>query len=580
MLLGILYFSYRQTISAYPNGGGSYTVARENLGTKAGLLAAAALMLDYVLNVAVGISAGVGALVSAVPALHPYILVLCLGILALITLVNLRGARESGVLFSLPTYLFAVSLLVVLGIGIFKAMSSGGHPAPVAAPPVLPPALEGVSLWLLLRAFASGCTAMTGVEAVSNGVTAFEEPRVQRAQRTLTFIVVLLALLLAGIAFLCRVYQVGAMDQEKPGYQSVISQLVGAVVGRGVVYYVTIGSVLAVLCLSANTSFAGFPRLCRLVAADGYLPRVLGQLGRRLVYSFGILALAGLAGVLLVVFGGITDRLIPLFAVGAFGAFTCSQAGMVMHWRRTGGRGARSSLVINAVGAVATAAALVVILLAKFTEGAWVTVLLIPAALFIFYRIKRHYLLASRQIHCARPFNPHTAHAPLVIVPIEGWNRLTEEALRFATQISGDVVAVHVATGDGSNKAEAGNPQSIWEREVEEPSRRAGIEPPRLEVIESPYRLLFDPLLDFIKQLKDQQPPGRLVAVIVPELHQTRWYVNLLHNDRAKGLRDALKALQDRRIVVISMPWYLDEAAEQPGLLGARGAVLANHAQS
>ena len=571
VLLGILYFSYRQTIAAYPNGGGSYTVAKENLGSRVGLLAAASLLLDYVLNVAVGISAGVGALVSAVPALHHHILALCLGILALVTLINLRGVREPGLLFSVPTYLFVASLLGVLALGLWKTCAGGGHPVPVASPPALPASVEGVSLWLLLRAFASGCTAMTGVEAVSNGTPAFAEPRVQRAQRTLTFIVATLGLLLAGIAFLARVYHIGAMDQEKEGYQSVISQLVAAVAGRGWLYYVTVGSVLAVLALSANTSFADFPRLCRLVALDGYLPRVLSQLGRRLVYSAGILALAGLSGAILIGFGGITDRLIPLFAVGAFGAFTCSQAGMVALWRRTGGRGARSSLVINLIGAVATGAALVVILIAKFAEGAWITLLAVPAVLFLFYRVKWHYLRVSRQIHYACPFRPDTLHAPLVVVPIEGWNRLTAEALSFATQISAEVVAVHVLTNDGLTKPEAGDPRPIWQEEIEEPARLAGVAPPRLEVIDSPYRLLFHPLLDFIKELKSRQPAGRLMAVVVPELAQVRWYEACLHNYRASGLRHALLTLKDPRIIVVSMPWYLAAEGERKvSILGAK----------
>ncbi len=571
VLLAILYSSYRQTISAYPDGGGSYVVARENLGQGLGLLAAASLMLDYVLNVAVGISAGVGALVSAVPALHPYILTLCLGVLALITLLNLRGVRESGVALAIPTYLFVGSLLAVLAVGIGKAVTTGCHPAAIVPPPALPAAAGGISLWLLLRSFASGCTAMTGVEAVSNGVPNFAEPRVKRAEHTLTFIVVVLGLLLGGVAFLARVYHIGAMDQERSEYQSVISQLVGAVAGRGVVYYITIGTVLAVLALSANTSFAGFPRLCRLVALDGYLPRVMSQLGRRLVYSAGILALAGMSAAILTSFGGITDRLIPLFAVGAFGAFTCSQAGMVQHWRRVGGRGARSSLVINLAGAIATGAALLVILVAKFKEGAWVTLLVVPAAIFVFYRIKRHYLQVSRQIHYACPFKPEMVQSPLVVVPIEGWNRLTAEALRFATQISGDIVAIHVITNDGLSKPEASDPRPGWKEEVEEPAVRAGVAAPRLEVVESPYRLLFDPLVDRIKRLRDEQPAGRLVAVIVPELSQAHWYDTFLHNDRAKSLRRALFALKDRRIVVVNMPWYLlDESQPKCGLLGAK----------
>ena len=311
VLLFIVYFSYRQTIPAYPHGGGSYTVACENLGTFPGLLAAAALLLDYVLTVAVGISAGVGALVSAVPALHPHMLSLCLAILGLITLVNLRGVRESGIMFMVPTYLFIVTLLGVIAIGLYETIMAGGKPVPVEAPP-LPTGVEAIGAWILVRAFASGCTAMTGVEAVSNGVAAFRQPCVDHARRTLTVIIVLLAVMLGGIAYLCQVYEIGATEPEGTGYQSVLSQLVAAVVGKGVFYYITIGSVLAVLSLSANTGFADFPRLCRVIAQDGFLPSGFAHRGRRLVYSQGIFILALLSGVILVAFGGITDRLIPL----------------------------------------------------------------------------------------------------------------------------------------------------------------------------------------------------------------------------------------------------------------------------
>src|SRR5712672_1228412 len=323
-VLAILYVSYWQTIEAYPTSGGSYTVARENLGANAGLLAATALMIDYVLNVAVGISAGVGALTSAVPVLQPHTLALCLGILVLVTLVNLRGTLEAGLLFAVPTYLF------VLGFG-------GG--------------VVVYGVWQALLA---------GVEAVRNGVGAFRAPTVTHAHRTLTAIVVILGVLLAGIAYLAGAYHTLAMDQSQPGYQSILSQLTAAVVGRGGFYFVAMGSVLAVLCLSANTSFAGFPRLCRQVARDEYLPRAFAIPGRRLVNSFGIVWLALTAGALLTAFGGITDRLIPLFAVGAFLSFTLSQAGMAVHWSRQpadaqGQRlGHRLRLAINATGAVAT----------------------------------------------------------------------------------------------------------------------------------------------------------------------------------------------------------------------------------
>src|SRR6202165_1616871 len=397
-LLLIVYFSYRQTIEAYPQGGGSYTVAGKNLGPFAGLLAAAALMIDYVLTAAVGISAGVGALVSAVPSLEPHTLVLCLVILLLITLVNLRGVRETGALFMIPTYLFVGTLFITLVIGITKVVASGGHPTPVVAPPVLPAATVGLSAWLLLKSFASGCTAMTGVEAVSNGVTAFREPVVKTAQKTLTAIIAILIVLLAGIAFLCRAYQIGATNPG-PGYQSVLSQLTAAVVGRGSFYFITIASILLVLSLSANTAFADFPRLCRLVAEGGYLPTSLAVRGRRLVYTVGIITLGILCAILLIAFGGITDRLIPLYAVGAFLAFTLSQAGMVQHWRRAGGPGARTSLLVNGLGAAATAGTVAIVTITKFTDGAWITAILIPTIMFSMYSTRRHYDLVARQLN-------------------------------------------------------------------------------------------------------------------------------------------------------------------------------------
>src|SRR5208283_4920950 len=298
ILLGIVYFSYRQTLAAYPQGGGSYTVATENLGEWAGLLAAAALMIDYVLTAAVGISAGVGALVSAVPSLQSHTLQMCLGILILITFINLRGMQESGGVFLLPTYVFIACVLGVIALGLAKTIAAGGHPIPVVAPPVLTGATAAVSAWLLLRAFASGCTAMTGVEAVSNGVMAFREPTAKYAKLTLTIIIAILTVMLLGIAFLVPAYGIAATDPGKPGYDSVLSQLLAAVTGRGTFYWISIGSILVVLSLSANTAFADFPRLGRAIAQNGYLPHTLTALGRRLVYAKGVYALAILTGVL------------------------------------------------------------------------------------------------------------------------------------------------------------------------------------------------------------------------------------------------------------------------------------------
>ena len=572
-LLTILYFSYRQTITAYPNGGGSYTVAHENLGIKFGLLAAAALMLDYTLTVAVGISAGVGALISAAPGLHRHTLALCLGFLALITLVNLRGAREAGAIFALPTYLFVLSLGGVLAYGIAQAISHGGHPHPILAPPAVPHAVEAVSLWLLLRAFASGCTAMTGVEAVSNGVTIFADPVVKNAQRTLTAIVLILLALLAGIAYLCRAYGIAAMDESKPDYQSVISLLLNAVVGRGGVYYVTLGSVLAVLVLSANTSYAGFPRLCRLVALDGYLPRVFALLGRRLVYTVGILFLTGLCALLLVAFKGITDKLIPLYAVGAFMAFTLSQAGMVMHWRKQmsdkeaqgGGSknkaGAGGALFINGLGAVCTALALGVILVAKFAEGAWITVPVLVALMALFFSVRRHYDAVAEQIGHPRPLDLSHNDPPVAVVPLGGWNIVSERALRFGMRLSPDVYAVYVKLPDANGKDEEGEKKAQdlrgqWAEQVDKPAQAAGLPLPHLEVLSSPYRKVSGPLTAYLKQLKGQYP-DRLIAVIIPELVETRWWDWLLHNHRATALKANLLLLGDPRIVVINVPWYV-----------------------
>jgi len=577
VLLAMLFLSYWQTIGAYPTNGGSYTVARENLGANAGLLAATALMIDYVLNVAVGISAGVGALTSAVPGLHPYTLELCLAILALITLVNLRGTLEAGLVFSVPTYLFIASFAALLLFGLYKALASGGNPAPVVPPPAMPAASEAVTLWLLLRAFASGCTAMTGVEAVSNGVGAFRAPSAAHARRTLAGIVFVLAALLAGIAYLASAYSIAPMDQSEPGYQSVLSQLAAAVVGRGTLYFIAIGSLLAVLCLSANTSFAGFPRLCRQVAQDGYLPRAFALPGRRLVYSVGILWLALTAGGLLAMFGGITDRLIPLFAVGAFLSFTLSQAGMAVHWRRQlreqedGRHGNRARLAVNAAGAVATGLSLAVILAAKFVEGAWITVLTIPCVLALLLLIKRYYRQIDRQLIEEGPIDVGDLTPPIVVVPIAEWNRLAERAIRYALRLSSEVIGVHMTRLEGPDEEEhAGKLRRRWRNEVEHPARDAGLPPPRLVQIPSPYRSITGPLLKFILETR-RQHPRRAVAVVIPMLVEAHWWDRLMHTERVRRIRAILLRHGGPNLAVVMVPWTLEEprpeaviAAEEP----------------
>jgi amino acid transporter len=548
-LLAIVYFSYCQTIDAYPHGGGSYTVASENLGEHAGLLAAAALMIDYILNAAVGISAGVGALVSAFPQLQPYTLALCLVILALLTLINMRGVKDTGVAFMIPTYLFIGTLLIVLGVGAYKVFAAHGHPVPVEMPPVLPPGSAYLPIWLLLKVFASGCAAMTGVEAVSNGVQAFRHPNQRNAKITLTLIIALLMVFLAGIALLCNWYHIGATDPVK-NYQSVLSQLTAAVLGRGWFYYLTIASILSVLALSANTSFADFPRLTRAIAEHDFLPHVFILRGRRLLYSHGIYALVGFTALLLIVFGGVTDNLIPLFAIGAFLAFTLSQAGMVMHWRRQPGN-QLYRMVVNGVGAVATGVTVVVVLVAKFREGAWITALLVPLLIVAMIVVRRHYRRVSVEVKCDRPMHIEGLIEPFVIVPLDKWSRITEKGLRFALKISDQVQAVHV---DAENCCD--EVQQMWQRNVVQPFTDAARKPPELVVLQSPYRFVLLPLVDHVLRM-EQAHPGRQVAVLVPELVVKEWWQNLLHNQRAQLLKVLLLMRGNQRIIVINIPWYL-----------------------
>jgi amino acid transporter len=555
-LLVILYFSYRQTIEAYPNGGGSYTVASENLGPNAGLLAAAALMIDYILTAAVGVSAGVTALVSAFPKLHPHQLLMCLFILAVIAIVNMRGVRETGFVFMLPTLLFVGTLLLTIGVGVYHTLVSGGHPTAVLAPP--PPVSSAMQhltpwllVWLLMKAFSSGCAAMTGVEAVSNGTTAFKEPRSKNANRTLTVIIGILIILLFGLSYVARAYGVTAMDPDAHSYQSVLSIAVAAVFGRGWFYFLTMGSVLAALSFSANTAFADFPRMARAIALQDYLPHVFILRGRRLLFSHGIYALTGFTAIILIIFNGVTDRLIPLYAIGAFLAFTLSQAGMVMHWVKTKDvPHRRIKMFLNGLGAVATGITLVVVLASKFLAGAWVTAILVPLMIAIMMGVKRHYTRVRAEMCDPTPLRLTGMEPPIVVIPMAGWDKITEKAMRFGMLMSPIVKVVHVDSDDADALGR------VWEEMVLKPVRAHKQAEPELITVKSDYRTILSPLMDYILKLEDENP-GRKIAVLLPELVVKHWWENVLHNQRVQLLKLLLLLKGNQRIVVVNIPWYL-----------------------
>jgi len=555
-LLTILYFSYRQTIVAYPNGGGSFTVASENLGDGAGLLAAAALMIDYILTAAVGISAGVTALVSAVPELHKHQLLICLFILAIIAIVNMRGVKETGAVFMLPTFVFVGTLLLTIGVGVYHAVATGGHPVALAAPP--PPDMSKLEaftpwllLWLLMKAFSNGCAAMTGVEAVSNGVTAFKEPKSANANRTLTVIIAILIILLFGLSYVARAYGVTAMDPDATNYQSVLSIEVAAVFGRAWFYYLTMAGVLAALSFSANTAFADFPRMARAIAGKDYLPHVFLLKGRRLLFSHGIYALTGFTALILILFDGVTDRLIPLYAIGAFLAFTLSQSGMVRHWHKTPDAPHRHlKMFINGLGAVATGISLCIILVTKFMYGAWVTALLVPFLIAIMLGVKRHYVRVKRETEDPTPLRLTGLEPPIVVIPMARWDKITEKAMRFGMLMSPVVKVVHVDSDDADALG------CVWDEMVLKPVREHNMAEPELVTVKSTYRTILSPLMDYVLKLEDENP-GRKIAVLLPELVVRHWWENLLHNQRVQLLKLLLLLKGNQRIVVVNIPWYL-----------------------
>jgi amino acid transporter len=553
ILLGIVFFSYRQTIAAYPTGGGSYTVASENLGTNAGLVAAAALMIDYILTAAVGITAGVGAVVSDLPWLQPHMLLLCLVVLAFLALVNMRGVKDTGAAFILPTFLFVGTVLATVAVGVIRVFAAGGHPHAMAPMPTpLPATMAGLTVWLALKSFSNGCAAMTGVEAVSNGVMAFREPRVKNAQLALTIIMGTLVIMLFGTAWLAKQYGIMAMDPEHPGYQSLLSLIVMAVFGRGWFFHFTMWSIFLALTLSANTAFADFPRVTRAVAMNDFLPHVFILRGRRLLFSHGIYALTALTAVILILFSGNIDSIISLYAIGAFLAFTLSQAGMVVHWRKEepGHKGRTWHMLVNGTGAGATGITTAIVLAAKFTSGAWFVALLIPTLILLMLAVKRHYTRVKTSLQSG-PLNLSNLLPPLVVLPMARWDRMTEKAMRFAVLLSSDIKVINVDCDDGEDSL-----CNSWDKNVLAPIREKSLPEPELIQLHSTFRLVISPLMDYILEL-EQQNPDRKITVLLPELVVNHWWENLLHNQRVQLLKLLLLLRGKQRIIVVDVPWYL-----------------------
>ena len=539
-LLLVVAFSYRQTIHAYPGGGGAYIVAKENLGVGSGLVAGSALLVDYVMTVAVSIAAGVAALVSAFPRLQADRVSLSLGFIAIIAIGNLRGLRESGRIFAVPTYFFLATILGLIAAGAFRALAGGIAPVAPAGTPT-PSGVTALTTFLILRAFANGCTAMTGVEAVSNGVPAFKPPEARNAATTLVIMAFLCVTLFMGVTLLAHAYHVVPLEESAPGYETVVSQLArGVFGGRGVLYYCVQAATMLILVLAANTAFQDFPRLASILARDRYLPRQFMNQGDRLAFSNGIVVLSVLAGILIMAFGGDTHALIPLYMVGVFISFSLSQGGMVVKWRRERGPGWRRHAFFNFVGAVLTTLVLIVVTMTKFVEGAWLIVLLIPVLVLWFRCIHKHYLGVGAQLTLQgwvpdeRPFNT-------VLVPIGGVHRAVVTAIQYSKTLSPDVRAVYVDV-DPRVTAEI---RKLWEHWGQ------GVP---LIVLDSPYRSLMEPLLEYIEQV-DAERPDDFVTIVLPEFVPARWWHHLLHNQRALLIKGAL--LFKPHIVVTSVPFHL-----------------------
>jgi amino acid transporter len=538
-VLVMVALSYYQTIQGYPSGGGSYIVARANLGVLPGLVAAAALMIDYVLNAAVSLTAGVAALASAFPMLWSYRVLLALALLAVITLVNLRGLRESGTFMAVPVYLFLATYLSMLVYGLVRLLIEGPSPIVLSAPPVIEP----LTLILVLHAFSTGCTALTGIEAISNGVPAFKSPQSKNAGRTLIVMALLMGMLFLGSIGLTQLLGVVAGPQE-----TILSALARRLLGGGFLYLVIQFTTLLILAVAANTSFMDFPRVAAILAKDGFLPRQLTGLGDRLVFTNGILVLSFTAGGLIVIFNGDTHALIPLFAIGAFLAFTLSQSGMVVHWLRERGRSWLLKAIANGVGALATMTTLVVVIFSKFLEGAWITVLLIPLIVLVFRRIFAHYQQVRKQLSLkGLPPSLKPVEPTRVVIPISGVHRGMVGAVNFARSISDNVTAVYVELEPGAGEKARLEWESWW---PDVP----------MVVVPSPYRSIVAPFMQFLDETDAQHNDGQLATVVLPEFIPGRWWQTLLHNQTAWLLKTAL--LYRRRQhglerVIIDVPFHL-----------------------
>jgi len=535
-LLAIVAFSYRQTIHAYPTGGGAYIVAKENIGATAGLIAAASLLVDYTLTVAVSISAGVLAITSAFPELEPYRVEMCLGFLAILTIGNLRGIRESGNIFAVPTYFFVVSIALLLAAGLYRYVTGGIVPVDVPLPPNA--GQQPLTTLLLLTAFANGCTAMTGVEAVSNGVPAFRPPEAKNASATLVAMASLAIVMFVGITVLAHVYKVVPNSAE-----SGISQLGRAVFGgTNLLYYLLQAGTTLILVLAANTAYADFPRLASIVARDRYLPRQFMNQGDRLAFSNGILVLSLFAAVLIFAFRGDTQSLLPLYMIGVFVSFTLSQAGMVIHWRKLKEPGWKSSAMINGFGALVTGVVLIIVAVTKTLEGAWIVLLLIPLIVAFFKATHRHYDHVASEL-TLKGWEPERRLHNTVLIPIGGLQRAVVEALRYAETLSDDVRAIYVDV----NQAQTEQLQRDWA------AWGGAVE---LVVLPSPYRSLMEPLLEYIEQAAEEKSSD-YVTVILPEFVPKRWWQHLYHNQTSLLIKGAL--LFRPNIVVTSVPFHLSK---------------------